>query len=274
MRIVRFALNGHSSWGILGDGGRITATSSFDPAIGTGMSAAPIPLADVKLLAPIAPRRNIFCLGKNYVEHIREGAGGDESLPPLPIWFSKSISTINDPEGEIVIDPALTSQVDWEVELAVIIGRGGKNIDPADALDYVFGYTVFNDVSARDQQRSRGAQFFYGKNLDGFGPAGPWIVTSDVINDPQGLDLILRVNGEERQHGHTSDMIFDVRSAIADLSAGITLMPGDVIATGTPHGTGMGMRPQVWLQHGDVVEAEIPGIGVLRNHVRISTSEL
>jgi 2-keto-4-pentenoate hydratase/2-oxohepta-3-ene-1,7-dioic acid hydratase in catechol pathway len=265
MKIVRYRGASGVAWGMVdGDTVRPLADFVFDRAVqpsGEGEL-----LAEVTLLAPIAPPRNVFCLGRNYAEHAKEGPGADQPLPSAPIWFTKATTAIADPESDIVVSRALTRQLDWEVELGVVIGRGGKHIPEERALEHVFGYTVLNDLSARDLQYARG-QWFYSKSLDHLLPAGPCLVTADEIADPQTLELLLRVNGEERQHGATRDMIFSVAAAIADLSRGITLLPGDVIATGTPAGVGMGRKPPVWLEHGDVVEAEIPAIGILRNRI-------
>lgn len=227
-------------------------------------------LAKVQLAAPIPrPRKNIMCLGWNYAEHEKESAraGGRESkMPEAPVIFTKAPTTVNSPYGNIVIDPAISTQIDWEAELAVIIGRGGKNIREEDALSHVFGYTVLNDVTARDIQ-SRHKQFFKGKSLDGYCPMGPWIVTSDEIPNPQELSIRLRLNGVLKQDANTNDMIFSVAQIIAVLSAGMTLEPGDIIATGTPSGVGFARNPPEFLKPGDVIETEIEDIGMLRNKV-------
>ncbi len=227
-------------------------------------------LADVQLVAPIPrPRKNIMCLGWNYAEHEKETAalrGRVSSIPEHPVLFTKAPTTVNAPYGNIVVDPAVSVQIDWEVELGVIIGKTGKNIREEDALSYVFGYTVINDVTARDLQ-SQHKQFFKGKSIDGYCPMGPWIVTADEIADPQQLDLRLRVNGVTKQEASTNTMIFSVRQIIAVLSLGMTLEPGDVIATGTPSGVGFARNPPEFLKPGDVVEAEVEKIGMLRNAV-------
>jgi 2-keto-4-pentenoate hydratase/2-oxohepta-3-ene-1,7-dioic acid hydratase in catechol pathway len=228
------------------------------------------PLAGVRLLAPIPrPTKNIFCLGMNYAEHARESMrakGLPETLPEHPVFFTKSVTSVNHPDGSMALDPQITQQLDWEVELAYIIGVGGRNIKRADALRHVFGYTIINDLSARDLQ-NRHQQFFKGKSLDGSCPMGPWIVTADEIPDPKTLGLRLRVNGETRQNSTVADLIFDIPTTIEVLSLGQTLEPGDIVATGTPSGVGMGMSPQTWLKAGDVVEAEIDTIGVLRTTI-------
>ncbi|MBO9348722.1 MAG: fumarylacetoacetate hydrolase family protein [Chloroflexus sp.] len=227
-------------------------------------------LSAVELRAPIPrPRKNIICLGMNYAAHAIESLrakGLPEKLPEYPVFFSKMPTAVNHPNAPVPLMPDVSAQRDWEVELAVIIGRRGRDIPASAALDYVFGYTIMNDVSARDLQ-TRHQQFFYSKSLDGSAPLGPWIVTADEIPDPHALGIRLRLNGELVQNSTTRDMIFDIPTCIATFSRGITLEPGDIIATGTPAGVGMGMTPQRWLKAGDVMEAEIDGIGVLRNTV-------
>jgi 2-keto-4-pentenoate hydratase/2-oxohepta-3-ene-1,7-dioic acid hydratase in catechol pathway len=227
-------------------------------------------LSDVQLVAPIPqPRKNVVCLGLNYAEHAKESAqarGRETTLLEDPLFFTKATTTINGPYGNIVIDPSVSVEIDWEAELAVIIGKAGKNIREEDVLSHVFGYTVLNDVSARDLQ-SRHKQFFKGKSLDGYCPMGPWIVTADEIADPQQLALKLRVNGVTKQDGNTNMMIFPVRTIIAVLSQGMTLEPGDIIATGTPSGVGFARKPPEFLKPGDVMETEIEGIGTIRNAV-------
>ena len=227
-------------------------------------------LSNVQLAAPIPrPRKNIMCLGWNYAEHQKETAslrGQDVKVPEYPVIFTKSPTTVNGPYATIVIDPSVSEQIDWEAELAVIIGKGGKNIREQDALTHVFGYTVLNDVTARDLQ-SRHKQFFKGKSVDGYCPMGPWVVTADEIPDPQQLHLCLRVNGVTKQDSTTQQMVFTVSRIIADLSLGMTLEPGDIIATGTPSGVGFARNPPEYLHDDDVVETEIEGIGMLRNKV-------
>ena len=225
---------------------------------------------EVRLDAPIPrPRKNVFCVTTNYSEHIKETAGvrghsGD--LPEYPVFFTKAPTSINRPDGEIVIDPAVSVEIDWEAELGVIIGKVGKNIREEDALSHVFGYTVLNDITARDLQM-RHKQFFKGKSLDGSCPIGPAIVTADEIPDPQSLPIRLRVNGVTKQNANTRQMIFSIAHLIAVLSLGMTLEPGDIIATGTPSGVGFSRVPPEFLQPGDVMETEVEGIGVLKNVV-------
>jgi 2,4-didehydro-3-deoxy-L-rhamnonate hydrolase len=222
---------------------------------------------DVKLLAPIVPR-NIFCVGWNYTKHFEEGAAKrDEKLPDHPAFFSKSSGALIGPGDDIPSHKDVTASLDYEVELTVVLGERGRDIARGDALDHVFGYTVGNDVSAREVQRRHGGQWLKGKSLDGFCPLGPWIVTRDEIPDPQELEVSTRVNGEERQRSKTDRMIFEVADLISRLSEGMTLGAGDVLLTGTPEGVGMGMEPPRYLSPGDVIECEVSSIGVLRNAV-------
>jgi 2-keto-4-pentenoate hydratase/2-oxohepta-3-ene-1,7-dioic acid hydratase in catechol pathway len=222
-----------------------------------------LPLAGARLLAPIPrPRKDIVCLGRNYAEHAKESGG---SVPAVPIFFTKPPTCVVGPEAS-VIHHTVTRQLDYEVELAVIIGRRGRDIPVERALDHVFGYTIMNDITARDLQRLH-EQWFKGKSLDTFAPMGPVVVHRSAVPDPQTLTLRLRVNGEERQHAGTRSMVFAVAQIISTLSAGMTIEPGDIIATGTPEGVAMGMTSPRWLKPGDVVEAEIEGIGVLRNRI-------
>jgi 2-keto-4-pentenoate hydratase/2-oxohepta-3-ene-1,7-dioic acid hydratase in catechol pathway len=225
-------------------------------------------LSDIQLAAPIPrPRKNLMCLGWNYADHAKETAlirGQDTKAPEYPVIFTKAPTTVNSPYGNIIIDPQVSVEIDWEVELAVIIGNGGKNISEENAMSHVFGYTVLNDVTARDLQ-SRHKQFFKGKSIDGYCPMGPWIVTADEIEDPQQLEVRLRVNGITKQEGNTSMMIFPIRTIVATLSQGMTLEPGDIIATGTPSGVGFTRNPPEFLKVGDVMETEVESIGILRN---------
>lgn len=236
-------------------------------------AAESLPLDSVKLKAPIPnPRRNVMCLGLNYAEHAQEhyaSSGKKTELPDFPIVFTKATTTVNGPYDDIPYDPGVTAELDWEVELAVIIGRTGKNISPDQAMDYVFGYAVLNDVSARELQRQH-KQFFKGKSLDGACPLGPWIVTVDELPDPHHLQVTSRVNGEVKQDSNTSLMIFNVPAIIDHLSRGMTLLPGDIVATGTPSGVGFARQPPEFLQAGDVVECEVEGIGTIKNRVALT----
>jgi 2-keto-4-pentenoate hydratase/2-oxohepta-3-ene-1,7-dioic acid hydratase in catechol pathway len=225
---------------------------------------------DIRWHAPIPrPGKNVFCLGRNYAEHVREatGARGQEfKLPSHPIFFTKTPTAVIGPYDDIIWDRRVTQQVDWEAELAVIIGTGGKNIRREDAMSHVFGYTVINDVTGRDVQQAH-HQFFKGKSLDTFCPMGPVIVSADEYGDPQRKRVKCRVNGIEKQNGTTADMIFPIDQTIESLSRGCTLEAGDIISTGTPEGVGMGRTPQEWLQVGDMLETEVEDIGVLKNKV-------
>ena len=224
----------------------------------------------VKLLAPI-PRtpRNVFCLGRNYADHIQEdnvSRDKDTAVPQHPQFFTKPASAIVGDGGGIRYDEKVTRRLDYEVELAVVIGKGGRDISAADAMEHVFGYTIVNDISARDLQK-RHDQWFKGKGLDTFCPMGPYIVTADEIADPHALRIELDVNGQKRQDDNTANMIFRIPAAIESLSAGLTLEPGDVLATGTPAGVGFAMNPRQWLKVGDVITCRIEGVGTLTNTV-------
>ncbi len=229
-----------------------------------------VPLHTVHLHAPIpTPRRNVMCLGLNYAAHAAESysaRGQATVIPTAPIVFTKATTAVSGPTDPIPYDTAVSTEIDWEAELGVVIGLAGKNIPTAAAMQHVFGYMVINDVSARDLQM-RGKQYFKGKSLDGHCPTGPWIVTGDELPDPGNLRVTCRVNGVTKQDGDTSHMIFDIPAIIAYLSRGMTLLPGDIIATGTPQGVGFARTPPEFLQPGDVLESEIEGIGVLRNPV-------
>jgi 2-keto-4-pentenoate hydratase/2-oxohepta-3-ene-1,7-dioic acid hydratase in catechol pathway len=225
-------------------------------------------LADVRLLAPLPdPPGNVICLGRNYAEHARESARAHGEEVTRPTFFSKAITSIIGPYDDIAFDSDLSTQIDWEAELAVIIGRRARHVGRNEALSYVFGYTVLNDISARDIQSGYGGQFFYGKSLDGSCPTGPCILTADEVPDPQSMEVRLWVDGVLKQEDSTRNMIFDVAESIATLSRGITLLPGQIIATGTPAGVGFARTPPEFLQPGNVVETEVEGIGRLRNVV-------
>lgn len=232
-------------------------------------SATPVPQKGARLLLPHLPSGPMFCVGANYREHAEEGQRAAAfTAPEDATWFSRDARSLCGPEDDIVVSAELTSMLDWEVELAVVIGRGGRAIEVGDALDHVFGYTIVNDVSARDVQLGRG-QWFLGKNLQATGPVGPWIVTADEVVDPQKLDLSLSVDGEVKQQASTQDMTHSVAELISDLSTYLELRPGDVISTGTPAGVGGAMSPPQFLRDGSVVEARITGLGRQQNRVRI-----
>jgi 2-keto-4-pentenoate hydratase/2-oxohepta-3-ene-1,7-dioic acid hydratase in catechol pathway len=229
-----------------------------------------LPMSQIQKLAPIPqPIRNVFCVGRNYVDHVKEGAAAmraELKLPVVPQFFTKATLTVIGPGADVRLDRKLTQKLDYEVELAVIIGRGGRDIAASTALEHVFGYSIANDVTARDLQR-RHEQWFKGKSLDSTLPLGPCIVSSDEIDDPKALELSLSVNGQERQRARVDQMIFDIPTIIASLSAGLTLLPGDIIATGTPSGVGFAMTPPQYLHDGDEMLARIDRIGELRNRV-------
>lgn len=227
------------------------------------------PIQNVKILAPIPrPRKNIFGIGLNYVEHVAESSrtlDTSKELPKEPVIFSKPPTTVIGPGDAIEHNAEITQQLDWEVELAVIMGTRAKGVSQQDALNYVFGYSLLIDMSARDCRRA--GQWIYSKGQDTYAPFGPCIVTADEISDPHSLNLSLKVNGVTKQDSNTRHMLFNVNALIADISKGITLEPGDIIATGTPEGVGAGRSPQEWVWPGDVIEAYVEKIGELRHPV-------
>jgi 2-keto-4-pentenoate hydratase/2-oxohepta-3-ene-1,7-dioic acid hydratase in catechol pathway len=239
-------------------------------ALGARPGIATLALADVRLHAPIPrPLKNVFCVGWNYLEHFEEGGKtlkDNRELPQHPVFFSKATTTVNGPFDRIPFDAAISTALDWEVELGVVIGTAGKNIAEADAMGHVWGYTVINDVSWRDIQRRHGNQWHKGKSLDGTCPMGPWIVSADAL-DPADLRVTCRVNGVAKQDSRTRHMYFKLPRLIAELSAGMTLEPGDILSTGTPAGVGYARTPPEFLRPGDLLETEVEGIGVLRNPV-------
>jgi 2-keto-4-pentenoate hydratase/2-oxohepta-3-ene-1,7-dioic acid hydratase in catechol pathway len=224
----------------------------------------------IEILAPIPrPNKNVICMGLNYFDHIVEAAdfaGRNARTPKAPIVFTKSNACVIGPDAPIPADPEVSEQLDWEVELAVVIGKTGKAIQPEQVQDHIFGYTIVNDISARDLQFAH-KQFYIGKSIDGGCPMGPVIVTKDSIADAQKLQLICRVNGVEKQSGSTQQMIFNIEQIIVTLSKTMTLEAGDVIATGTPNGVGFARTPPEFLTAGDVVECEIESIGTLSNPI-------
>jgi 2-keto-4-pentenoate hydratase/2-oxohepta-3-ene-1,7-dioic acid hydratase in catechol pathway len=289
MRVATFYAQGRRRVGRVSDDGRSIDPFELDGDVGergalsliARMTAGerlpaagkPLPLDSVAIEAPIPrPQRNLFCVGKNYFEHAHEFAksGFDSSaqsgaVPDAPIIFSKVPESVTAPGRPILIDAGVSAAVDYEAELAVVIGKGGRGIRRADALDHVWGYTIVNDVTARDLQ-GRHKQWLIGKSQDSFCPMGPWLVTRDEI-DLADTQVRCWVNGELRQDANTRALIFDVPTLIETISAGLTLMPGDIIATGTPAGVGIGFNPPKYLKSGDVVRIEIAGIGVLENPV-------
>jgi len=240
-------------------------------ALGATPPASAVYRGDAVRLHPPTgrPTKNVVCLGLNYISHAKESAqarGREFKIPEAPVFFTKAPTSVTGPTDPIPWDPSVTAQLDYEAELGVVIGIPGKDIPRARALDHVFGYTIINDVSARDLQKTH-LQWFKGKSLDGFCPVGPVVVTADEFGDPQSKQISLRVNGVEKQHSTTANMIFSVDVIIESLSRGLTIEAGDLIATGTPEGVGLARTPQEFLQDGDLVETEVEGIGVMRNRV-------
>ena len=282
MKLVTYLHNGKEAVGVLSEDGTAVHPLPFPDM--NALIEAPreqllaaaeaakgaLPLAAVTLLAPIPrPRQDIICLGMNYRDHLTEAANYDSAFAkerPVTVYFSKRVSQAVAPEGFIERHADLTNRLDYENELAVIIGKSAKNVKAADAADYIFGYTIVNDVSAREVQTSH-KQFYFGKSLDGFTPIGPCITTADEIAFPPALRISSRVNGEPRQDSTTDLLITSIADIIEELSSGMTLLPGTIIATGTPAGVGMGFDPPKFLKPGDVVECTIAGIGTLRNTV-------
>ena len=282
MRFVTFASTGRAGLGIL-DGDTIRAfpahVASLDAylalepraraALPTG---APVACDAVVLTSPVRPKKNVFCVGRNYLGHAEEiarASGKALSLPSVPTFFTKASTAVADPGATLHLAAAVSTQYDFEAELAVVIGKRCRDVPEADALDVVFGYTALNDVTARDLQREHG-QWFKGKSLDDTCPIGPCVVSADEIGDPQRLAIALRVDGETKQSSDTSQMIFGVAAIVASLSRGMTLEPGDVIATGTPDGVGFARTPPEFLCDGQTLEVEIAKIGVLRNRISLT----
>ncbi|BFG80844.1 fumarylacetoacetate hydrolase family protein [Paraburkholderia terrae] len=283
MRFARFLLDSTERIGVVDADGRfiqpldasvsdmLQVIEQYAEFRSPGANAEKVPLDKVKLLAPIVPRRNVFCVGKNYREHAKEFAGsGYEAgavkgaeIDEYPAVFSKPPTTIVGPGDDVQLHAHVTTSVDYEAELAVVIGKGGRDIRAEDALQHVWGYTIVNDVTARDRQRHH-KQWFLGKSLDTFCPMGPWITTADQVKSDD-LDVKCWVNGELRQNANSRDLIFSIPSLIATISAGLELHPGDVIATGTPAGVGIGFNPPWFLKAGDEVKIEIGGLGTLTN---------
>ncbi|MBX9665165.1 fumarylacetoacetate hydrolase family protein [Novosphingobium sp.] len=253
----------------LGEPALVALRDAADTATPARLVSCAYPEPNVMLLPPIPrPRKNIFGIGLNYTEHVAESARAldtAEELPKQPVIFSKPPTAVVAWNAPIRHNAKVTQQLDWETELAVIIGKTASHVEAAQALDHVFGYTIINDVSARDCRRA--GQWIVSKGQDSFAPMGPCIVTRDEIDDPHNLDLWTKVNGVEKQNSNTRFMLFNINALIADISSVMTLEPGDIIATGTPAGVGAGRSPQEWMWPGDVVESHIEGIGMLRNPV-------
>lgn len=284
MKLITYRLRGAEHVGALTADGTAVAplpypdmntlieTASLEELRSAAAVAETIPMEEVELLAPIPrPRQDVICLGMNYLDHAREAAqydaGAFEKEKPVAVYFSKRVTEAVAPEGFIESHTDLVERLDYESELAVILGKTARNIRGEDAGDYIFGYTILNDVSARDVQTGH-KQWYFGKSLDGFTPIGPCIVTADEIAYPPALDISAAVNGETRQHSNTALFITSIGQALEELSRGMTLLPGTILSTGTPAGVGMGFDPPKFLKPGDVVECTVQGIGTLRNTVR------
>ena len=286
MKLITYRQNGAEHVGALtADGGGVlplpvpdmntlieTMTlTDLRSAVAAAERGSALALSDVELLAPIPrPRQDVLCLGMNYLAHaeeaVRYSADAFRKERPVAVYFSKRVSEAGKPDGVIPRHAGLTDRLDYEAELAVVLGRTARNVKAADAADCIFGYTVLNDVSARDLQTGH-KQWYFGKSLDGATPMGPVLVTADEIAYPPALEITCRVNGELRQQSNTSLLITSIGQILEELTAGMTLLPGTIIATGTPAGVGMGFDPPKFLQSGDVVECAIEGIGTLRSTV-------
>lgn len=275
MRLARYSASAEPDRVGMVDGEivyELEGVRSISDLIGAGSLPSPssrgIPLSEVALQAPVPrPSMNVICLGRNYRAHADEMVRAGRDRQDRPAFFTKAVTSVIGPLDPIPFDASLSVQLDWEVELATVIGRTARNVSRDAALTHVFGYMVLNDVSARDLQYGYGGQFFYGKSLDGSCPTGPWIVTADEIPDPQKLALRLRVNGETKQESSTELMILGVAEIVASLSRAMTLLPGQIIATGTPPGVGYAHNPPEFLKPGDLMESEIEGIGTLANRI-------
>lgn len=284
MKIIKFKKDNKIIWGKYNDENksitsyesRLTNVQSFEEIIqyfddhNITNNMPKYSLDEVELLAPVQPSQNIFCIGKNYMDHILEFDGAMSNLDAIkenPIFFTKAISSINNPYGNIPSHSNITKAMDYEGELGIIIGKKGINIPKEEAMQYIYGYTIINDITARDLQKSH-LQWFKGKSLDGFCPIGPWIVTRDEICDVESLEIICKVNNEVRQQAKVELMIHNISSIISVLSQGMTLNPGDIIATGTPKGVGMGFNPPKYLKSKDIIRVEISQIGYIENEVK------
>jgi 2-keto-4-pentenoate hydratase/2-oxohepta-3-ene-1,7-dioic acid hydratase in catechol pathway len=284
MRLVTFRAGGGARLGVLRDDDEVvevtdpTSMLALIDAGGAGLErvraaaassrAKAHRLDDLELLPPIPePRGNVIAIGRNYEKHAAETARLEGREPSPPTIFTKAITSLTEPFGDIAIDPAVSDKIDWEVELAVVVGKRAANINRSSARGHVFGYTVLNDVTARDIQSGWGGQYFKGKSLDRSCPTGPWIVTADEVPDPQSLKLRLRVDGVLKQDGTTRDMIYPVDAILEWVSKGMTLLPGSIIATGTPDGVGFARTPPEYLKPGELMETEVEGIGLLRNRI-------
>jgi 2-keto-4-pentenoate hydratase/2-oxohepta-3-ene-1,7-dioic acid hydratase in catechol pathway len=287
MKFITFETkDGLTQWGMVQQDGLIQCLGKQQPyssllslieggpqalsEIQSGLANKDLPLynlSEVKIKAPYYPRKNIVCVGKNYKEHALEMSDQDyQAIPEFPVLFTKPYSSIIEHKGSVHSYPEITQELDYEGELAIIIGKKGINISKEEAHEYIFGYSIINDISARDLQKQH-LQFFKGKSLDTFAPFGPVIVHRSAVPNPQDLQIKTFVNDEERQNASTKDMLFSIAEIIEVISRGMTVEPGDIIATGTPSGVGKGFKPPKFLKAGDTVRIEIDGIGRLENKV-------
>ena len=284
MKLVTFRANGGPRLGVLRNGDEVVeleqpasmlalidagrdGLARVESALSSGQARSHR-LDAISLLPPLPdPRGNVIAIGRNYGKHAAETARLEAREPSPPTIFTKAITSLAEPFADIVIDPAISDKIDWEVELGLVMGKSGANIKRSEARSHVFGYIVFNDVTARDIQSDWGGQYFKGKSLDRSSPSGPWIATADEIADPQALKLQLRVNGTTKQDGTTLDMIYSVDAILEWVSRGMTVPAGAIIATGTPDGVGFARTPPEFLKPGDVMETEVEGIGQLRNRI-------
>lgn len=284
MRLITFRADGRSRIGVIREDDEVVEIDEQADMLAlidageSGLAAARSALGSTRakahrlesvvVLSPIPmPRGNIIAIGRNYQKHAEESARKEGYEPQPPTIFTKAVTSLTEPFADIAIDAAISDQIDWEAELAVVIGKRGANIKRSDARPYIFGYMALNDVTARDIQNGWGGQYFKGKSLDRTCPTGPWIVTADEVPDPQSLAVRLRRNGNVEQDGNTRDMIYTVEALIEWTSKGMTLLPGAVIATGTPDGVGFWRTPSESLQPGDLMETEVEGVGTLRNRI-------
>lgn len=284
MRLVTFRTDGGARLGVMRNGDEIVEVDdpkdmlslidAGDEGLRKVAAALTSPrskahrLDSVQLLPPLPePRGNVIAIGRNYQKHAEESARKEGYEPQPPTIFTKAITSLTEPFADIAIDPAISTAIDWEAELALVIGRRGANIKRDHARDHIFGYTVLNDVTARDIQNGWGGQYFKGKSLDRSCPTGPWIVTPDEIPNPQSLYVRLMLNGKVEQDGNTRDMIYPIEAILEWTSKGMTLLPGAMIATGTPDGVGFWRTPSVSMKPGDVMETEVEHIGKLRNRI-------
>jgi 2-keto-4-pentenoate hydratase/2-oxohepta-3-ene-1,7-dioic acid hydratase in catechol pathway len=271
VKIAKFRYRGMIHAGIV-DGEQVEVVNESLDELVAGIGPTPadlvVPIAAVELLAPLtADCRGMLCFGINYLEHQKESADTfSATIPEHPIVFFKTPSALTQPNAQLILDSRLSEQFDWEVELGVVIGIGGQHISPERAGEHIFGYTVVNDITARDVQ-NRHQQWHLGKNVDASTPIGPWIVTTDEIGYPPRVEVRLELDGEVMQRAHTDDMIFDIAQQIATVSRYVALRPGDVLATGTPAGVGFARTPARFLRDGDVIRTAISGVGELRNEI-------